>query len=132
MIGIDANVLIRYITQDDLKQSQVANHFIEKQISSENPGVISKIVLCELAWMLSKPYRYNREQITTVLRQILMTREFTVEETDTALQALEEYQHGKAGFADYLIAQTHVKIGAKYTATFDITAAKGNYFKLLQ
>lgn len=47
MIGIDTNVLVRYITQDDQQQSKKASHFIETQLTKESPGIISKIVLCE-------------------------------------------------------------------------------------
>ncbi len=74
MIGIDTIVLVRYITQDDQQQSKKANQFIENQLTKNEPGIISKIVLCELAWILSKAYGYAKPQIAEVIQQILITK----------------------------------------------------------
>ncbi|MEE9117055.1 MAG: PIN domain-containing protein [Calditrichia bacterium] len=52
MIGVDTNVLVRYIVQDDIEQSKDATRFIEKRISSSNPGFINQIVMCEVVWVL--------------------------------------------------------------------------------
>lgn len=88
MIGIDSNVLVRYITQDDRQQSLRANKLIEKELTSDNFGLISKIVLCELCWVLSYAYRYSREQIADVIQQILITQELVIEDAENAQQAL--------------------------------------------
>ena len=128
MIGIDTNVLVRYITQDDEKQTEQANQFIDNIINSENSALISKIVLCELTWVLSQAYGYSRKQIAGVIQQILVTQEFTVEDTENELKALQVYQKGNAGFADYFLAQTHLAMGAEYTVTFDKKALKSKLF----
>lgn len=131
MIGIDTNVLVRYITQDDRRQSLLANKLIENKLTSENCGIISKIVLCELGWVLSNAYIYSRKQIADVIQQILITQEFIVEDAENALQALQHYRKGKAGFADYFLAQTHHAMGAEYTVTFDKKALQDKFFRKL-
>lgn len=128
MIGIDTNVLVRYITQDDRQQSSQANKLIENKLTQDNCGLISKIVLCELSWVLSYAYTYSKEQIVEVIQQILITQEFILEDAENALLALQHYRKGKAGFADYFLAQTHNAMGAEYTVTFDKKALKDKLF----
>jgi len=131
MIGIDTNVLVRYITQDDQQQSNEANHFIETQLTKESPGIISKIVLCELAWVLSTAYAYPKKQIAEVIQQILITQEFCIEDSENAFKALQLYQNKSAGYADCFLAQTHNTMGAKYTVSFDKKGLKSNLFHSL-
>lgn len=132
MIGLDTNVLVRYITQDDPKQSSKANDLIENTLSAANQGVISKIVLCELSWVLSHSYKYSREQVASVIQQVLITQEFVVEDSGNAFKALQEYQVGKADFADFFRAQTHMAMGAKFTVSFDKKALKSDLFRNVQ
>ena len=131
MIGIDTNILVRYITQDDQQQSKKASHFIETQLTKESPGIISKIVLCELAWVLSTAYTYPKKQIAEVIQQILITQEFLIEDSENAFKALKLYQNKSAGFADCFLAQTHQVIGAEYTISFDKKGLKSKLFHLV-
>ncbi len=128
MIGIDTNVLVRYITQDDPQQSVQANKLIENSLTRDNCGLISKIVLCELTWVLSKAYCYSNENVADVVHQILITQEFNIEDSENAMQALQYYRKGKVGFADYFLAQPHHVMGAEYTVTFDKKALKDKLF----
>ncbi|MCF6191243.1 MAG: type II toxin-antitoxin system VapC family toxin [Cocleimonas sp.] len=129
MIGLDTNVLVRYITQDDQQQSKKANKFIETQLTKDEPGIISKIVLCELAWVLSKSYAYPKQKIAEVIQQILVTQEFLIEDSENAFKALQSYQNKSAGFADCFLAQTHQRMGAEYTVSFDKKALKSKLFR---
>ena len=131
MIGVDTNVLVRYITQDEQQQSRKANHFIETRPTKESPGIISKIVLCELAWVLSIAYNYPKKQIAEVIQQILITQEFLIEDSENAFKALQLYQNKPAGFADCFIAQTHQAMDAKYTVSFDKKGLKCKLFRLV-
>jgi len=132
MIGIDTNVLVRYLTQDDAIQSAQANKLIDSILTTDNCALISKIVLCELAWVLSNAYAYSREQISNVIQQILITQEFNIEDFDTAVKALQYYRKGNAGYADYVLAQTHHAMGAEYTVTFDKKALKNELFHSIE
>ena len=131
MIGIDTNVLVRYIAQDDVEQSKSATRFIEKQISSSNPGFINQIVLCELVWVLKRAYRYEKTIIFEVLEKILQTKEFVVDSADIVWIALREYQKGEADFSDYLIASYNRYSECNNTVTFDRIASHAKYFRLL-
>jgi predicted nucleic-acid-binding protein len=131
MIGLDTNVLVRYLTQDDPVQSAQANAFIEQQLSPSEPGIIGHIVLCEVGWVLSRAYGYTREQVADALSALLTCREFQIESPDLGILALQDYRQGTADFSDYLLGRAHQRLGARYTATFDRKAAQAPQFTLL-
>lgn len=131
MIGLDTNVLLRYLTQDDPLQSAQANAFIEQRLSAAEPGIIGHIVLCEVGWVLSRAYGYTREQVADALGALLTCRDFRVELPDLGILALQDYRHGTADFSDYLLGRAHQRLGARYTATFDRKAAQAPQFNLL-
>ncbi|MAE63969.1 MAG: PIN domain-containing protein [Phycisphaeraceae bacterium] len=131
MIGIDTNVLARYIVQDDPKQSAAATRCLERQCSRNDPGHVTLIVLCELVWVLRRAYQYKRNQVVEALRRIIEAAELEVEHREIADQAIADYGEGDADFADYVIARLNESAGAKHTVTFDRSAAAHPRFKLL-
>jgi len=84
-----------------------------------------------LAWVLSKAYGYAKPQIAEVIQQILITKEFFIEDAENAFKALQLYQKKPAGFADCFLAQTHQSMGAEYTVSFDKKALKSHLFHSL-
>ena len=132
MIGIDTNVLVRYIVQDDAVQSKAASDFIENECSKETPGFVDHLVICEVVWVLRRCYRVSNNQITRIIKQILKTAQFKIQDTQTVWKALRKFELGKADFADCLIAQINSTHGCSKTVTFDIEAAKTNGFFLLK
>ena len=78
MIGLDTNVLIRYIVRDDDEQAKAATLLIESRCTAEEPGLVSPVVLCELSWVLSRGYGYGREVVAGVIRRILSVQELRV------------------------------------------------------
>ena len=130
MIGLDTNILVRYLVQDDPGQAETATHLIESRCTPEDPAFISSLVLAELAWVLRGPYGYQRSQIAGALRQILRTVEFAFEEPAVAWAALAEFESGSAGFADYWIGHHNHARGCARTYTFDVKAARGAHFEL--
>jgi predicted nucleic-acid-binding protein len=131
MIGLDTNVLVRYIVQDDPEQSGQASAFIEKNCTKENPGVVNLIVLVELVWVLKIAYKYDKKIIENVLQQLLITTELHVQENNSVWRALHEYKKGKADFADYLVGVINREHNGDMTVTFDRKASKINHFYLL-
>lgn len=119
MIGLDTNVLVRYLTQDDPEQSTRANRIIEAQCTRHAPGRVALVVLCELVWVLRGAYRYDKSQVVEVLEQILATVELVVENEDIASRALSAYRSGSADFADYAIAYGNDAAGCEVTYSFD-------------
>ena len=131
MIGLDTNILIRYIVQDDEGQSLAASRLIESRCTEQATGFVSIVVLVELAWVLTAAYDYGKNLIVAVISQILRTTEFTVEEGDVVRQALREFETGNADFADCLIAYRNHSTGCTTTHTFDRKAAQGQHLTLV-
>ena len=131
MIGLDTNVLVRYITQDDQKQAEVANQWIEEKCCIDSPGWISVIVLCEVVWVLSRAYGYDKPTVQTVLQRMFLACELVVEQQDHAWAALRDYAQGNADFSDYLIVHMNRSAGCEYTLTLDKKAANHQLFRLL-
>lgn len=132
MKGIDTNVLVRYIVQDDPAQSKLATHFMEHECSTETPAFINGMVICELVWVLESAYHYSRQEIANTIEQILRTREFLLHEPEILWQSLWGYQHKGVDFADHYIASINRHAGCEYTVTFDKKAARTEYFKQLK
>ena len=131
MIGLDTNVLVRYIVQDEPTQSAAATRLIERQCTGEAPGYVSIPVLLELFWVLTGAYGYEKAVVIPVIRQMLRTAELVVEDRPIIRAALRDFESGTAGFADYLIAHRNHARGCARTCTFDRRAARGRYFTLV-
>lgn len=131
MIGLDTNVLVRYLVQDDPAQSRAAAHLIERECTKESPGFINRIVLCELVWVLESAYGYSKTAIAGVLEKVLRTSQFHVEEVSVAWTAFRRYQKGHADFADCLLGVVNRQHGCDRTVTLDRQAGKLEGFELL-
>lgn len=123
MIGLDTNVLVRYIMQDDPKQSAKATTLIES-LNADRPGFISVVSILELYWVLTSCYDLNNDQVTVALEVLLRTRQIIVDRADQILRALRVFESGKADFADCLIERTAASAGCEETLTFDVSASK--------
>lgn len=130
MIGLDTNVLVRYIMQDDVKQSAKATRLMES-LTIETPGFVSSITIIELFWVLSSFFELSREQILQAFEAILRTRELVVDRTELVMQALIVYKTGTADFADCLIARIGSSAGCSQTLTLDIRAARSAGMSLI-
>ena len=108
-----------------------ADRLIEGRCTARSPGYVSVPVLVELVWVLAGAYRYERAVVASVVRQLLRTVEFMVEDRDTAWSALREFEAGSADFADCLIAHRNRARGCTQTFTFDRGAARGRHFALV-
>jgi predicted nucleic-acid-binding protein len=123
MIGIDTNVLVRYITRDDPEQYQVAKRVLESNCTRQEPGYVNVIVLCELAWVLASVYDATDEELAGVIDQLLRTHQFQIERRDQVRTALEQSKRRPAGFPDCLLGQLNQNAGCAETITFDQDAA---------
>lgn len=132
MIGLDTNVVVRFLAQDDDVQSPVATRLMAR-LTRARPGFISAVVLAEITWVLSRAYKTPREDIAAALEGLLRSAELVVENADAAYRALGVYQASRSvEFADALIAQTAALAGASETATFDRLAATEAGMRLLR
>jgi predicted nucleic-acid-binding protein len=130
VIGIDTNVLVRYIAQDDPAQSARAVRFIEKECSETQPGFISLVTVVELVWVSESCYGASKSQVSSILRRLLSTKQLFVQDAETVWQALRFFEAGKADFADYLVERIAHAGGCRHTVTFDKRAAEARMLLL--
>ena len=131
MIGLDTNILVRYLTQDDPDQSRKASKEIEKGLSAGHMFFIADIVMCELVWVLETAYRYDRREIIPVLENILRTKQFQFENKDLLWKSLADYRNKKGDFADHLIGLVGHSAGCRETITFDTGLKHNPVFRVL-
>lgn len=132
MKGIDTNVLVRYLVQDDKKQSELANRFIEKKCTADSPGFVNHIVLCELCWVLSGNYKVTRGKIAEVIDKLLSVAQLQILQPELVWKANQDYRDSSADFADLLIARINEQETCDFTVTFDLAAAKHSLFRGLK
>jgi predicted nucleic-acid-binding protein len=123
MIGLDTNILVRYIAQDDPKQSLRATAAFNR-LSAENPGFVTLVSLVKLVWVMQACYNASKTEIVDILEMLLRTSELVVENAETAIKGLNVFAKSKADFSDCLIERSARKAGCEYTLTFDTSAAK--------
>ena len=123
MIGLDTNVLVRYIMQDDPKQSLKATTLIES-LEDDHPGFVTVVSILELYWVLTSCYGLSNYQVKQALDVLLRTRQIIVDRAEQVMRALRVFETGKADFADCFIERTASSVGCEQTLTFDVDAAK--------
>lgn len=131
MIGLDTNVLVRYIMQDDARQSARATKLIES-LDADQPGFVGLVSVIELYWVLTSCYHLSRDQVGKALDALLRSRQIVVDRADEVLRAVKIFASGKADFADCLITRIAAASGCEQTWTFDIDAAKHAGMTLLR
>lgn len=131
MIGLDTNVLVRYIAQDDPKQSVVATTLVNS-LTKESPGFIALVSIVELVWVMQSCYKSTKMEIVNILETILATRELIIENAETVIRATRLFSgSGAEDFADCLIERSANKAGCEYSVTFDVDATKHAGFRNL-
>lgn len=119
MKGLDTNVLVRYLTQDDREQARKADRLVETLVAKGERAFVNAIVLAELAWVLRSAYGFGKEALVRVLERMLATPRLVLEDRDEVREALDEYRGGEGDFSDYLIGARNHRAGCSETATFD-------------
>jgi predicted nucleic-acid-binding protein len=123
MIGLDTNVLLRYLMQDDPRQSAQVTALIDS-LSISNKGFVSLVVIAELVWALSYVFQLTRSEVSAILSSVARMPELHVEKVVVFLRALRLCNTTSADFADCLIAVAAKRAGSSHTATFDRKAAR--------
>lgn len=131
MIGLDTNVLARYIAEDDAAQSAAAARVLES-LSAESPGFVPLVVIAELVWVLQFSYRFNKREVADVVEKLLRSAELMLENAEIVARALREFRRSRADFADCLIERCAHAAGCQHTVTFDRRAASLGGERLIQ
>ena len=128
MIGLDTNVLVRYLTKDDEAQWKQAVEIIDHAKSC----FVSNIVLCEMVWVLKgKPYKYSQSEILKVIELLLQSSKLEFANRTVIYQALKLNRAGKADFADYLIGAVNHYQECELTVTFDRKLKGEKWYRVL-
>jgi len=130
MIGLDTNILVRYLTQDDPTQSLKATEIIERRLTEEKPGVVSIVAMVETVWVLEHAYGLTPPEIVRAVERILQTEVLLVEDEQEVFTAMIALKNGQGSFADAVIAALGAKRGCSRTLTFDRKALRLPGFEL--
>jgi predicted nucleic-acid-binding protein len=131
MIGVDTNIVLRYLLADDDAQHRMAAQLIDRRCSPDEPALVSDVVLAEIAWFLTRRLKLSREDIAGQLIALLENTHLHIASAAAALVALLAYRDGNADFADYFVAALNSEHGAPRTYTFDKDAASDGSLTLL-
>ena len=131
MIALDTNVLARYLVRDDTEQAEAARSLLES-LTAARPGYVCREVTVELAWVLERAYGYTRDQIATVLEELVAIEGLVIEAADDVARAAFRYRTGVTEFSDLMILAAAERSGALPLYTFDQKAARLEGVALLQ
>lgn len=131
MIGLDTNVLLRFLLKDDELQGERASKAIRQAVARNEPVFVGVIVLCEVVWVLASRYGYCKPQLLGLLEEFLGTSRFEIERRDLVRKALDDYRANKADFADCLIGRTNEAYGCQHTLTFGRPLKSLDTFRVL-
>lgn len=129
MIALDANVLVRYLVQDDPEQSDLASALIDG-LSEAEPGYLSLVAVVETYRVLRTAYRVPAAQCADLLDGLLDAREIRIDQAAIVRSSVRASRAG-LDFADAVIAELGRSAGCDYTVTFDERAARGGAMRLL-
>lgn len=130
MIGVDTNILVRFLVQDDAKQAEAARSLMAR-CSLRDPAFIGREALIETVWVLESAYGFPPAKIAPAILGLLEAEEIVVEAAEDAVVAVEAYGAGLADFADHMIAAAARRSGCATLYTFDRRAARHNDATLL-
>lgn len=131
MIGLDTNVLVRYLAQDDPKQTAAATRLLGS-LSVASPGFVSQVVLAETVCVLQSRYAADASQIGQVVETLLRTEVIRVERADVTWRALRRFRQDQGDFPDALVAELARAAGCKQIYSFDRGAVKRSGMTLLE
>ncbi|HEY4368654.1 MAG TPA: type II toxin-antitoxin system VapC family toxin [Steroidobacteraceae bacterium] len=128
MLGLDTNVLVRFLVQDDQAQFERAQKLIGRESRTGGGVLISLLVLLETEWVLRSRYSLTKAEILAALSALLASAELHFEDEHSIEAALFAWKDSSADFADCLIGARHRALGCRATASFDTKATKLPWF----
>jgi predicted nucleic-acid-binding protein len=130
MIGLDTNILVRYLTQDDPIQSAKAREVVERRLTEEKPGFVSIVAMVEIVWVLERAFGLTPHEIVGAVERMLQTDVLVVENEQEVFTAMIALKDGQGSFADAVIAALGARMGCSCTLTFDRKALRLPGFEL--
>ena len=128
MIAIDTNVLVRLLVKDDAAQTRAVVRLFKGLHADGDRARVSDVVMCELVWVLRSSYGFNRDQVTSTIKQVLAARQLVFDSPDRLLRALSAFEVGRGDIADYVIREDAKSAGCDSIVTFDKALQKEEMF----
>lgn len=124
MIGLDSNLIIRFLTKDDEGQTARTAEFLAGKCSSDQPGYVNVVVLAEVVWTLEKTYKFDKDAVAATVLRLVDAEELEVQHGNVVRAACERYLQSpsarrRVGLADYIIVSLNEAAGCETTATMD-------------
>lgn len=124
MLGIDTNVLVRFLIRDDETQFERAHRLIKREVTAGRCVFVSQLVLLETEWVLRSRYALPKHVIIEAIAGLLDAADVEFEDEAAVEEALFLWKDTAADFADCLIGARNRRLGCEATATFDMRASK--------
>jgi predicted nucleic-acid-binding protein len=131
MIGLDTNVILRYLLQDNPDQTRKANRIVDRQLNEQAPGFISLVTVLEIVWVLRSLLKRNPSQIASHLESLLAADSLEVQNEQQVFEAVFALKRGTGEFEDALIGALNARAGCTHTLTFDRKATRLPHFQLI-
>jgi predicted nucleic-acid-binding protein len=131
MFALDTNVLVRYLAQDDPRQSAAATRFIEQRLGPADRGSVSLVTLLETVWVMESRYGADAPLVAEILSDLLVAASLEVQDAGAVRAALQRYRTGDVDLHDCLIVSLAEQRKAR-VVTFDAKAAKRLGIELLR
>lgn len=132
MKGLDTNILVRFLVNDDPAQSKVVYNLFQTAEKENFSFFIPQLVLLELLWVLNSVYEIDRNDCLLSLQHLVLIPILKFENLSALNYFINEAKKTKQDLPDLLIAITAHDLDCEKVLTFDKKAAKHNLFELLK
>jgi predicted nucleic-acid-binding protein len=131
MIGLDTNVVVRYLAQDDPIQSAKATQIFERRLTEQEPGFISLVTMVETVWVLDTVYGLAAREIAQAVERMLQADTLVIQNEQEVFTAVVALKSGRGSFADALVGALGTWAGCSSTLTFDRKAGRVEGFEVV-
>ena len=132
MPALDTNVLVRYVVQDDPRQTRIAQRYIERFANHDTSLFLTTSVTLETEWVLRSVYRFSKDSVIEVFVGLLEAREMTFQDEPSFERAVFLYREHNIDFADCLHLATAHTFDHLPLFTFERKAGRVAGFELLR
>jgi predicted nucleic-acid-binding protein len=124
MLGIDTNILVRFLVRDDEAQFDKSRKLIKREVAAGRRVLVNQLVLMETEWVLRSRYALPKNKIIEAISNLLDAIDIQFEDEPIIEEALFVWKDATADFADCLIGAKNRRLGCRATASFDVKASK--------
>jgi predicted nucleic acid-binding protein len=117
-LHLDANVVLRFLRDDDVKQSPAARRLIGEASEGKIVLALSAVTVGEIFYALRAAYKLPRTEIVSLLDAVARCGVFDVEHERRLLDALSRVRTANVDFVDAWLAASAKEAG-ETVASFD-------------